>query len=73
MRLLARMVEWLRWRKSEGDEGPRIVRKSSDRGEREPDVDQLEELVRIVGQTDASEPRPRAMPTSARRIRSRDR
>jgi hypothetical protein len=51
--------------------GPRIVRKSSNRGERQPDIDQLEELIRIVGEADAREPPRRAKPTSARRIRSR--
>ena len=40
------------------------------RREREPDLDPLEELVRIVGQPDGVAPRPRSEPTSAHRIRS---
>jgi len=37
-----------------GDDTARIIRKS-DRRERQPEVDQIEELVRIVGEADASE------------------
>ena len=45
MRLLASLVEWLRRRKPAVDDGPRIIRKG-ERGERQRDVDQLEELLR---------------------------
>ena len=40
----------------------------SRRAEQQRDVDQLEELLRFVGEADAIEPRSRAKPTSARRI-----
>jgi hypothetical protein len=46
MTLLGLLIEWLR-RKHALDDGPRIVRKG-DRCEREPEVDPLEELARIV-------------------------
>ncbi len=68
MTLLGQLIGWLR-RKPAPDDGPRIVRKG-DRREREPDMDPLEELVRIVGDAGADAPRPRTKPTNARRIRS---
>ena len=57
MTLLGRLIEWLR-RKPAPDDGPRIVR-TGDRCEREPEVDPLEELVRIVGDASGDAPRPR--------------
>jgi hypothetical protein len=60
MTLLGRLVEWLSRRKPSGDDGPRIIRKSSERSERELDIDPLEELVRLVGEADASEPQRHA-------------
>ena len=71
MTLLGRLIEWLR-RKPEPDYGPRIVRKG-DGCEREPKVDPLAGLVRIVGDASGDAPRPRAKLTNARRIRSRPR
>ena len=74
--LASRMLDWLRQRfeaAKPATTGRAYLRKSSERRERQPDVDQVEELVRIVGEADASEPRPRTRPTSARRIRSRPR
>ena len=43
------MFRWLRQRKSEDLDEPHIIRKG-DGGERRPDVDPLDELVRIVGE-----------------------
>jgi hypothetical protein len=73
MTIIPRLVEWLRRREPRGDDGARPIRKSSERRERQPDVEQIEELVRIVGEADASEPRPHTKPTNERRIRSRPR
>jgi hypothetical protein len=62
---LGRLIEWLRRRKPTRDDGgPRIFPKG-DGLERQPEVDPLDELLRIVGEADASEPRPRAKPTGA--------
>jgi hypothetical protein len=69
MTLLGLLIEWLR-RKHALDEGPRIVRKG-DRCEREPEVDPLEELARIVGDASGDALRPRTKLMDARRIRSR--
>lgn len=59
-----RLLEWMRERRAA---------KSSARSEPEPDIDPIEELVRIVGEADANEPRLHAKPTTARRVRSRPR
>ena len=61
------MLDWLRARNPTVDHGKRIVRKA-DRGEPPSDIDQIEELVRIVGE---AKPRPRAKPTTKRRAVSR--
>ena len=73
MTMLGRLIEWLRRREPKSDDGARIVRKSSDRGERQPDVDQIEELRRLIGEADGDAPRSRTKPTNARRARSRGR
>jgi hypothetical protein len=70
MTILGRLIEWLR-RKPTRDDAPRPIRKSSDRRERQPEVDQIEELLRFVGDTNEAAPRARTKPTNARRIRSR--
>jgi len=64
------MLEWLRRRKPAHDDGPLIIHKG-DRREPQPPVDPIEELARIVG--DSGDRRPRAKPTSTRRVRSRPR
>jgi hypothetical protein len=69
MTLPGLLIEWLR-RKHALHDGPRIVRKG-DRCEREPEVDPLEELARIVCDASSDTLRPRTKLTNARRIRSR--
>jgi hypothetical protein len=69
--MLGRLIEWLRRRKPPLDERTRIIRKSSERGDGEPDIDPLDELVRLVGDASGDALRSRTKPTSARRIRSR--
>jgi hypothetical protein len=66
-----RMLEWLRAHNPTVDDGKRIVRKA-DRGEPPPDIDQIEELVRIIGEAPGG-PLRRGEPTSARRVRRHSR
>jgi hypothetical protein len=73
MGLLGRLIEWLGRRKPTSDDGARPIRKSSDQGDRQPDVDQIEELRRLIGEADGDAPRSRTKPTNARRARSRGR
>jgi hypothetical protein len=54
-KMLGRLIEWLRRRKPPLDERKRIIRKSSERGDGEPDIDPLDELVRLVGDAQADE------------------
>jgi hypothetical protein len=57
-----RLIEWLRRRSQTTvrvpEDARRIVRKSSNRGEPPPETDQLQELVRIVGESDATDMQP---------------
>jgi hypothetical protein len=71
MTILGRLLDWLRRRKPKREDTPQPIRKSSDRGEREPHVDPVEELAKLIGQTEPGDPLSRGKPTSARRIRSR--
>jgi hypothetical protein len=70
MTLVVRLVEWLPLRKPADLDGPHVVRKAA-RATRRPELDPLEELVRLVGQVDANEPGPRKKPISARRTISK--
>jgi len=72
MTILGRLIEWLRRREPKRDDAPRIVSKG-ERREREPQVDQIEELRRLIGEVGRHAPRPRVKSTSAPRVRSRRR
>jgi hypothetical protein len=67
MTIIGRLVEWLRRREPRRDVGPRPLRKTSDRREPQPEVDQIEELLRFVGDTNEAAPRHHTKPTNARR------
>ena len=70
MTLLGRLIEWLSRRKPTSHDGACPIRKSSNQGDRQPDLDQIEELRRLIGAAcDAT--RSRTKPTNPRRARSR--
>jgi len=48
MTLLGRLIGWLGRRKPTSEDGARPIRKSSNQGDRQPDVDQIEELRRLI-------------------------
>jgi hypothetical protein len=73
MTILGRLLDWLRRRKPKREDTPQPIRKSSARRERQPEVDQIEELATLIGQTEPGDPLSRGKPTNARRIRSRPR
>jgi hypothetical protein len=43
--------------KPTSDDGARPISKSSNQGDRQPDVDQIEELRRLIGEADGDAPR----------------
>ena len=72
-----RMFKWLHWRRestrSVAEDAYRIVAKSTERGGLPTDPDPIEELLRIVGDTNADGPSPRRHRPGARRVRARRR
>jgi hypothetical protein len=57
--LVRRLLAWLHRRGPAGDEGARIIRKG-DQGKPQPDTDPIQELVRIVGESNGDDARRRA-------------